>query len=134
MFYSGQAFEFHEDIKILLVWYSWIHIKGTLSVHSLNGDYLSIPRNLFHEIPNVCTVPGNGLRWTGWDLAALAREETPASNSSFFWKKSMKKLRNYTKKNIHIYFALSLKWNCLIFLMVCNVLLFLLLLLVLKHC
>ena len=33
------------------------HIKGTLSVHSLNGDYLAIPEGtgscwyLFHEIP-----------------------------------------------------------------------------------
>ena len=36
---------------------SWFHIKGTLSVHTFNGDYLSIPEGrgscgyLFHEIP-----------------------------------------------------------------------------------
>ena len=26
-----------------LLWYSWFHIKGTWSVHSFNGYYLSIP-------------------------------------------------------------------------------------------
>ena len=40
-------------------WYSWFHLKGSWSVHSFNGDYLSIPSahryvvswgNLFHEI------------------------------------------------------------------------------------
>ena len=37
--------------------YSWFHKKGTFSVHSFNGDYLSIPEGtgscvyLFHEIP-----------------------------------------------------------------------------------
>ena len=37
--------------------YSWFHIKGTWSVHSFKGDYLSIPEGtdscgyLFHEIP-----------------------------------------------------------------------------------
>ena len=37
--------------------YSWFHIKGTWSVHSFNGDYLSIPEGtgsrgyLFHEVP-----------------------------------------------------------------------------------
>ena len=37
--------------------YSWFHKKGTWSVNSVNGDYLSIPEGtgsfeyLFHEIP-----------------------------------------------------------------------------------
>ena len=37
--------------------YSWFHKKGTLSVHSFNGEYLSISEGtgscgyLFHEIP-----------------------------------------------------------------------------------
>ena len=39
--------------------YSWFHIKGTWSVHSSNGDYLSIPEvtgccgYLFHEILSI---------------------------------------------------------------------------------
>ena len=39
--------------------YSWFHIKGTWSVHSFNGDYLSIPKctgsceYLFREIPSM---------------------------------------------------------------------------------
>ena len=45
-------------IKTLLSRYNRFHIKGTWSVHSLNGDYLSIPKGtgscgyLFHEIPS----------------------------------------------------------------------------------
>ena len=41
----------------LILRYSWFHIKGTWSVHSFNGDYLSISQGtgsceyLFHEIP-----------------------------------------------------------------------------------
>ena len=41
--------------------YSWFHIKGTWSVHSFNGDYLSIPEGtgscgyLFHEILGINT-------------------------------------------------------------------------------
>jgi len=43
----------------MLVCYSWFHIKGTWSVHSYNGDYLSIPKctgscgYLFHEKPSI---------------------------------------------------------------------------------
>ena len=42
--------------------YSLFHIKGTWSVHSFNGDYLSIPEDtgscgyLFHEIPGMYIV------------------------------------------------------------------------------
>ena len=42
--------------------YSLFHIKGTWSVHSFNGDYLSIPEGtgscgyLFHEIPGIIFV------------------------------------------------------------------------------
>ena len=45
-----------ENVPLL---YSWFHIKGTLSVHFFNGDYLSIPKctgrcgYLFHEIPGI---------------------------------------------------------------------------------
>ena len=47
--------------------YSWFHIKGTWSVHSFNGDYLSIPEGtgnceyLFHEIPGTKTFNNNSL-------------------------------------------------------------------------
>ena len=40
--------------------YSKFHKKGIWSVHSFNGDYLSIPEDtgscgyLFHEIPSTC--------------------------------------------------------------------------------
>ena len=41
-----------------------ISLKGTWSVHSFNGDYLSIPEGtgsscgyLFHEIPGICFQP-----------------------------------------------------------------------------
>ena len=39
--------------------YTRFHIKGTWSVHSFNGDYLSIPKGigsrgyLFHKIPGI---------------------------------------------------------------------------------
>ena len=43
-----------EDVSII---YSWFHIKGTLSVHSFNGDYLSVHTGswgyLLHEIPSI---------------------------------------------------------------------------------
>ena len=41
----------------LFLWYRGFHEKGIFSVHSFNGDYLSIPERpgsykyLFHEIP-----------------------------------------------------------------------------------
>ena len=49
--------KFRKYFKILR--YSWFHIKGTTSVNSFNGDYLSIPEGtgscgyLFHEIPGI---------------------------------------------------------------------------------
>ena len=52
----------HELIIDLLMTYSWFHIKGSWSVHSFNGDYLSIPEGtgrcgyLFHEIPGIIIV------------------------------------------------------------------------------
>ena len=47
------------SVNYKLIWCSWFYIKGSWSVHSLNGDYLSIPVHtgswgyLFYEIP--CT-------------------------------------------------------------------------------
>ena len=47
---------------IIKLSYSWFHIKGTWSVHSFNGDYLSIPEctgsceYIFYEIPGSCIV------------------------------------------------------------------------------
>ena len=51
-------------LKQLTIVYSWFHIKGTWSVHSFNGVYLSIPEGtgtcgyLFHEIPDTINNEG----------------------------------------------------------------------------
>ena len=65
--------------------YSWFHIKGTWSVHSFNGDYLSISEGtgscgyLFHEIPG-------RLKQRRWVLLLQINILNPASLSIFFKK------------------------------------------------
>ena len=58
MLYHTVIFEEAWDTADIRLIYSWFHIKGTWSVHSFNGDYLTIPEGtgswgyLFHEIPS----------------------------------------------------------------------------------
>ena len=51
---------------LLVIIYSWFHIKGTWSVHSFNGNYLTIPSAhsqtdlaVTHATLTQLTIPGN---------------------------------------------------------------------------
>ena len=68
--------------------YDWFHIIGTWSVHSFNGDYLSIHKctcscgNLFHELPSMF------LKAWSQDQTKLATETTSGEGSrkKIVWK------------------------------------------------
>ena len=55
-----------QHVQCYFFLYSWFHIKGIWSVHSFNGDYLSIPEGtgscgyLFQEIPGIMLYGGKG--------------------------------------------------------------------------
>ena len=62
--------------------YSWFHIKGNWSIHSFNGDYLSIPEGtgsceyLFHEIHGMYTNVIVFKVLTPWKRGSICRSST----------------------------------------------------------
>ena len=87
------------------------HIKGTKSVHSFNGDYLSIPEGtgscgyLFHEIP--CIIPENAIFSQGYLVNAFPCAPAPYwqclywKTQTIFWIKESTRHNLISAHNLH---------------------------------